>query len=183
MNTTYTPDQITKIGNTIVFLADRIPYLTKTKLLKIVYLLDAYSIKKTGIPFLNLDYCVWKFGPVSPILYNELTKEAVLLGDYFYKENNYIKPKVEFCDDEFCENEINLLKRIIPIAKKNNADNFIEYTHRADSLWYQTAIANNILDDLLNEKINVTDFKINFELFFEKNKTKLAMYQEYKQLF
>lgn len=180
---TYTPEQINKIGNTIVFLATHIPFLSKTKLLKIIYLLDAYSIKKTATPFLNLEYNVWKFGPVATSLYYELTEETVLLKNFFYKENNIIKTTMSFCDDEFNENEINLLNRIVPIAKKNNSDNFVEYTHHPDSLWFQTAKENNILDDLLNEKISITEFKINFRKLFKNNKIKLAMYNEYKELF
>ena len=43
--------QVEKIGNTVVYLSQKIPTLKKTKLLKLLYILDEISIKKTGIPF------------------------------------------------------------------------------------------------------------------------------------
>ena len=61
----FSSEQLEKIGNTVVYLADRIENLSKTKLLKLLYILDEISIKKSGIPMLNLKYKVWKFGPVS----------------------------------------------------------------------------------------------------------------------
>ena len=58
-----------KIGNALVYLSSHISDLSKTKLLKLVYLLDEVSIRKSGVPIFNLTYKVWKFGPEprSPI--------------------------------------------------------------------------------------------------------------------
>ena len=52
--TQYNEAQLNKIGNTAIYLSERIPNLSKTKFLKLLYILDELSIKQSGIPFLNL---------------------------------------------------------------------------------------------------------------------------------
>ncbi len=52
----YSQEQTSKIGNTVVYLASNVENSSKTKLLKLLYLLDEISIKTSGIPFLNLQY-------------------------------------------------------------------------------------------------------------------------------
>lgn len=47
----FTRDQVDKIGNTIIYLSTKIPDLNKTKILKILFLLEEASIKKYGYPF------------------------------------------------------------------------------------------------------------------------------------
>lgn len=51
-------DQLDKIGTSVIYLSERFPQLSKTKLLKLLYILDEISIKKNGIPLLNLRYKV-----------------------------------------------------------------------------------------------------------------------------
>lgn len=46
----FSDDQLDKIGNALIYLADKLPQLTKTKLLKLLYIMDEISIKKSGIP-------------------------------------------------------------------------------------------------------------------------------------
>ena len=47
----YTKAQIEKIGHTIIFLVNGMQPLYKTKLLKLTYLLDEFSVAKLGLPF------------------------------------------------------------------------------------------------------------------------------------
>jgi uncharacterized phage-associated protein len=75
----YTKDQLAKLGNAIIFLCDRIKPLSKTKLLKLIYLIEELSVKKHGVPFFNIRFDVWKLGPVSRDLYAEITSEPTLL--------------------------------------------------------------------------------------------------------
>ena len=56
--TQYNEAQLNKIGNTAIYLSERIPNLSKTKFLKLLYILDELSIKQSGIPYLKLDYKV-----------------------------------------------------------------------------------------------------------------------------
>ena len=94
--TKYSPDQLSKIGNCIIYFSQKITKLSKTKLLKLLYILDELAIKKSGIPVLDLKFKTWKFGPVAEDIFIELSSEATLLKKYIKKnvegENLYILP-------------------------------------------------------------------------------------------
>ena len=49
----FRPDQLDKIGNTAIYLINAIGALSKTKLLKLLYILDELSIKRSGIPLMD----------------------------------------------------------------------------------------------------------------------------------
>ena len=139
----YTKDQLAKLGNAIIFIANNITPLSKTKLLKLIYLIEELSIKKYGSPFFNIRFDVWKLGPVSRDLYVEVTSEPELLEPYIIKESSkgavFIKPKKPFSDDEFSDREISLLQDIVKVYGNYSADQLIALTHRKHSPWYITA--------------------------------------------
>jgi len=176
-------NQLKKIGNTVVYLSNRISQLSKTKLLKLLYILDEISIKKSGIPFLNLKYKVWKFGPVSEELFIDLSSETKLLEDFIVKSNedgiNYVQPKVEFNDDEFSDNDIDLMNFVIESFGSKSAKELITYTHRVDSPWYNTAKEYNVLELLEDETINNTEYIIDMSWLLENDKSKKEIYLEF----
>jgi uncharacterized phage-associated protein len=107
----FSKEQLDKIGNTIIYLSKQIPLLSKTKLLKLLYILDELSVKQSGIPFLNLKYKVWKFGPVSEEIFVDLSSETTLLKKFIRRsytsdEQCIIIPIIDFNDDEFSDNDI-----------------------------------------------------------------------------
>src|SRR5690554_1034689 len=80
--------QLEKVGNASIYLANKISFLSKTKLLKLLYILDELSIKRSGIPFANLKYKVWKFGPVSEEIFIDLSSEMNMFSEYLNKVND-----------------------------------------------------------------------------------------------
>jgi uncharacterized phage-associated protein len=66
-----------KIGNVLNYFASQIDYLSMTKTLKLLYILDETSIKETGTPVTWLDYKVWENGPVAIDVYNEIKHQEV----------------------------------------------------------------------------------------------------------
>src|SRR5690554_525756 len=80
--------QIDKVGNALIYLSQKIKPLSKTKALKLIYILDELSIKKSGIPFFNLKYKVWKFGPVSEEIFIDLSSEMNMFSEYLNKVND-----------------------------------------------------------------------------------------------
>jgi len=174
-------EQLDKIGNTVIYLADRIPQLSKTKLLKLLYILDEISIKKSGIPILNLKYKVWKFGPVSEELFIELSSDSSLLEKFINRDNegNHIVSKVKFNDDEFSENDIDLLNYVIEKYGNKTAKELVSYTHRVNSPWYITAKQNSVLELLENESINNTEYLIDMGMIVSHDERKLEIYSEY----
>jgi len=178
--------QIDKIGNTMVYLSKNIKRLSKTKLLKLLYILDEISIKSSGIPFLNLQYKVWKYGPVSAELFIDLSQKNDLgkLKDFIKKDKEgHIHANADFVDDEFSDSDIDLMDKVISKYGKLSANDLIDFTHRPDGLWYETAKKNNVLTLLQNEETNNTDFVIDMRSLVSDDPIKSRIYDDYVELF
>ena len=179
----YSADHIAKIGNTIIYLADKIPHLYKTKLLKLLYILDEVSIRKYGVPFLNLEYEVWKLGPVSNDMYVETTEKPSMLKDYIdielEEKNCKIRPLKEFNDDEFSDSEIELMDLVIQRFGSDSAEKLVEYTHRKNSPWYLTAKKHNVLEQLEKEALPTTRFLVDFNFLMEGDDQKKKKYHDH----
>ena len=179
-------EQIDKVGNAIIYLADNIGNLSKTKVLKLLYILDELAIKKSGIPFFNLKYKVWKFGPVSEEIFIDLSSDTTLLKKYIKRDvdglNTIIKPKINFNDDEFSDNDIELMNFVISEFGNNSAKELVQYTHRKNAPWYKTAIEYSVLDLLENEEINNTEILINMNSLIAHDERKKAIYNDFVEI-
>ncbi len=182
-NNKYSRNQIDKLGNGLIYLIEKMGFLPKTSLLKLVYILDEYSVKKRGFPMFNLQYEIWKYGPVCQDLYIEFNDGASLLKDYIkseVKENTTcISPIGIFNDDEFSDSDIAILDSIVTTFSGKNTNFLVDYTHQKNSLWYTTAKRNGVLEALLNEEINSTDIKIDFSDLVSHDENKLAFYNDH----
>lgn len=183
----YSDEQVEKIGNSIIYLINNVEHLSKTKLLKLLYILDEESIKQTGRPFFNLKYKVWHLGPVNDNLFAEFSDGIFCFEKFISREfkNNgiYFKAKQEFCDDEFSDSDIILLEKIAKAFKDKTSEEVVEYTHREGSLWNKVANENNILEALESRKMLVSDFEIDFTVLVKGDKRKERAYQQYQLLF
>ena len=180
----FSSSEIDKIGNAIVYLAERIKPLSKTKLLKLIYLIEEYSVRTYGLPFFNLDFTVWKLGPVSRDIFVDLSsEEPVLLSKYIRKNISVdttidIFPKVLFSDDEFTDNEMKLLEHITDTFKDYSASDLVQLTHRKHSLWYLTASEHGVLEYLEEGKMNSTEIRIDFSRLLNGTPVKKAIYDD-----
>lgn len=184
----HTKDEINKIGNTIVYLAQNIPHLSKTKLLKLLYLLDEVSIKEFAIPFLNLEYYVWQAGPVATEIFGEISQdfETSILDQFLrlrFQEINqrfavFIEPKRDFDDSEFSDNDIMILEKFCQKFKDTTAEQLVEITHRKNTLWYQVALKNNLLHDFETKRKTTSNYKIDLSELLNDMPEKKAFYQE-----
>lgn len=179
----FSQKQLEKIGNTIVYLSQKIPNLSKSKILKLLYILDEISIKKSGLPFLNLKYKVWKFGPISEELFIDLSSDIKILENFIRKDNedgvHYIRSIVDFKDDEFSDNEIDLMDSIIEKFGSKSAKELVAYTHRVNSPWYNTAKENDVLELLEHEIINNTEYLIDMSQLIAHDDRKRGIYSDY----
>ena len=182
---TFSDEQLIKVGNAAVYLTQRLGPLSKTKLLKLFYILDELAIKKSGIPFLNLTYKVWKFGPVSEELFIDLSSDLKLLAGYLGKEiqegDTYLKPLADFDDAEFSENDIALMDDVVERFGQKTAKDLVAYTHRENSPWHTQAKAQNVLHLLESEQINNTEFAIDMSQLVVHDPRKLALYIAFKE--
>lgn len=189
----YTKNQIAKLGNTIVYIIDYIYkwtgiklIITKTHVLSLIFIIEELSIRKFGIPFFDLRFDVWKIGPISKDLFVELSDEPNLLSEYISKEckgnNSYFTPTKLFSDDEFSDNELQFLEEICSKFKYIVAVSFLEgYMRRKNSLWYNTAVRNGVLELLESSKITTTDIPIDMSELVKDDKDKLALYLSHKE--
>lgn len=175
--------QIEKVGNAIIYLSSKLPNLSKTKALKLIYILDELSIKKSGIPFFNLKYKVWKFGPVSEEIFIDLSSETTLLKKFIERTSEdgvtIIRPVTEFNDDEFSDNDINLLDSVIEKFGDKSAKELIYYTHRKNSPWHNAASENSVLELLEKEEINNTELLIDMSSLINHDERKKMIYSEF----
>ncbi|CAM3550262.1 Panacea domain-containing protein [Aequorivita lipolytica] len=176
-------NQIDKVGNSIIYLSEKIGDLSKTKALKLIYILDELSIKKSGIPFFNLKYKLWKFGPVSEEIFIDLSSETTLLKKYIERTSEdgviIIKPIVAFNDDEFSDNDIDLLDFVIEKFGNKSAKELVFYTHRQNSPWHNTALENSVLELLENEEINNTELLIDMSSLINHDERKKMIYRDF----
>jgi uncharacterized phage-associated protein len=182
----HSKEQIDKIGNTVVYLASNIDKISKTKALKLLYILDETLIKTTGIPFLNLEYKVWKFGPVSNDLFVEFSSSPSLLKNFIKLAttpdgHRYIKPKVAFNDDEFTDIEVELLETVVAKYKDATAKALVKITHRKHSPWRNAAERHKVLSLLENEEISVTEIKVDMKELISHDERKLSLYEHYQK--
>lgn len=181
----FTKNQIDKIGNSIIFFSKDMGDLTKTKILKLLFLLEEASIKKYGHPFFGIDFQIWKLGPVVKDIYIDLSEEHLeLLSDYIKRDetnSSVFTGKADFNDDEFSDNDIHLLKTISDFAKDKSASVLVKHTHSPNSLWRKSAINNGVLELLEKELTNNTEFNIDFSLLFENNPDLLEQFEQVKE--
>jgi uncharacterized phage-associated protein len=185
----YTKNQIDKLGNALIYLCQKMRAVgepvSKTHLLKLVFIIEEIAVKKYGIPFFDLRFDVWKLGPVSKDLFVELSEEPELLASYISRQivkgNVYIEAKKEFSDDEFNDKELELLEEISNRFLYCTANELINFTHRTESIWYKTALKNGVLDLLEKGQMTTTDIQIPLYEIIEGEEEKLALYRNHKE--
>lgn len=178
MSHTLTKHQLEKIGNTLIYLSDKVGEFNKTKILKLLFLLEESSIKKYGYPFFGVEFQLWKYGPVLKDVYIDLSEEEpLILKRYIKRVQNIFSPIASFNDDEFSNNDLELMDTIISFSKNLSASQLVNYTHDSNSLWSKSALAHGLLKDLESENLNSTDEIIDFSLLFEDNDFRKLRYE------
>jgi len=180
----YTKDKLEKLGNAIIYFAQKIPDLSKTKLIKLLYLLEECFLKKYHLPFLDIEFEVWQAGPINREIFVELSDEPLMLKDYIIKECNedltYIKPKQEFSDNEFSDNELEMLDFIIESFGHKTAAELVQLTHKRSSPWYIIAERDGLLKAFNAGLLNSSDVKIDLSEFYCESKKTSEKYKDQK---
>lgn len=184
----YTTNQIDKLGNAIIFLCQKLhdgSPVSKTHILKLIFILEELSIRNTGIPFFGLKFELWKLGPVSPDLYIELTEEPNLLASFIRVENHEgrteVVPISAFSDNEFSDSEMELLEKVADRFKYCTAKELINFTHRKDTPWYLTAQKHGMLEVLEAGKINTTDIEVDLAEAIASDDIKLSLFKAHQE--
>jgi uncharacterized phage-associated protein len=184
-NNGFSKQQVDKIGNSIIYFSDKLEGLTKTKILKLLYILEESSIRKYGYPFFGVDFQLWKHGPVLKDIFIDLSEEQPSILKSYIERNpddpTIFKNKQDFIDDEFSQNDIDLLEKVVAFARTKTAAKLVQHLHGPNSLWRRSAIKYGILELLENETVNSTEFDIDFNILFENNSEMLERYESAKE--
>jgi uncharacterized phage-associated protein len=128
------------IGNLMILLANACKPLYHTKLLKLLYLIDEESVKRTGVPITWLNYKAWMHGPVTEDVYYSKIKGHNKFSDYvsFNDMANgscIIKPVAQFDDGEFSDLDLQVINDILKLYGGKTARQLVDLTHQPDSLY------------------------------------------------
>ena len=140
-----------KLGNTLVYIAQRARYPYKTEILKLLFLMEERMVQQAHVPFLGIPFSAWRMGPVSVDVFEELSDGPVLLADFIALEFNgqgiRVAPKKDFCDDEFSDYELRVMEDVMCSYGEMNSEQLIAETHRDGSLWQQAVKDAGLLRD------------------------------------
>jgi uncharacterized phage-associated protein len=157
---------INKTGNTIIYLSERIPNLSKTKLLKLLYLIEEYDAIKYNTPFLGFKFEVWKAGPVAKDIFVDLSDTPVLLKDFIQTKvvagATYIIPKRAFDDSEFSDNDIEVMDYVIAKYGTKTAKQLVNITHKKGSAWSCLVEKHGLSESFKSGRKTCSDLEIDF---------------------
>lgn len=155
-----------KLGNAVIYIASHTDHLSKTKLLKLLYFMEEYNVRRFHTPFLGLPFEVWQAGPVVKDLFIDLSETPVLLDGYVTKQVSgdatYIYPAKEFSDDEFSDNDLLTMQEVMNRYGRMSAKELVKLTHREGTLWHRVASEENLLEKFNRKLMNNSDFVIDF---------------------
>ena len=153
-----------KLGNAVVYIAQRARYPYKTELLKLLFLMEERMVQEAHVPFLGIPYHAWRMGPVSVDVFEELSDGPVLLSDFIALEFNgqgiKVAAKKDFCDDEFSDNELRVMEEVMAEYGNMNSEQLIAITHKEGSLWQRTAVEAGLLRDFEMKRANTSNVVI-----------------------
>ncbi len=132
-----------KLINAIIYFAKHTKLCGKTKLFKLLFLLDFEHYKATGRSVTGSQYRAIQLGPVPSRFFEEFDApgedilEAIdikpmrMLDYPMYK----IVPKREFDPSHFSKRELRLLEAIVAEHKDKTALQMVEITHAENGVW------------------------------------------------
>ena len=153
-----------KLGNAVLYIANHAKYPYKTEILKLLYLMEESMVQKYHVPMLAIPFSVWRLGPVSVDVFEELSDGPVLLSDFIALEFNgqgiRVTPKREFTDDEFSDAELQVMEQVMEKYGWMNSEQLINEAHKNGSLWYETAKEHDLLEDFEQKRENSSNIII-----------------------
>lgn len=177
-------EKITQIIQLIISARGRV---TKTGLLKLLFIVDEYSITHTGRPITDLDYKIWQFGPVSEQLLNAIDTNSLELHEgyilykrdnetYFNTENNPEPSK-----DLLSKNEDTLISYALNEVSGIKDGDLVKYLHSEGSLWRVQASKLGVLEALESNSTTKTDHSIDFKVLIEGNPRLIANFERHQE--
>lgn len=183
-----------KIGQLMLWLSGDVPNLYITKLLKLLYLVDETAVRRTGVPVTWLTYKVWKFGPVPPLVYNDLTfhnaetfgrfvQVVIEPGNWHDEEKNNLRvePAGPLSKGLFSLDEMNIIGEVISKYGGRSARELIDLLHQEDTLWHKIYEKEKLAERFEQSEYNTSPFEIDLRTLLTGDEKKLARYDEMEE--
>lgn len=133
-----------KLVQAIVFFASHTKLCGKTKLFKLLYLLDFEHFRATGRSVTGLEYYAWEMGPVPVTLYEEWDQglgkdmqEAIKIEGrqvFDYSRSEVIALR-EFDDTFFSRREVRLMEELAKKYQNLKSTDMVDVTHAENQAW------------------------------------------------
>lgn len=132
-----------KLVHAIVYFARNTRHCGKTKLFKLLYLLDFHHFRATGRSVCGLEYRAWKHGPVPFQLLQEwdafepdlAAAVDVVPEPVFDYDRLRIEPKVPFDDRHFTKRELRLMQGLAEQYRDELTRPLVDLTHEDRGPW------------------------------------------------
>lgn len=175
-----------KLLNAVIYFAKNTQACGKTKILKLLYLLDFEHFKQTGRSVTGLKYYAWRMGPVPVDLYEELDNPeedfadharvvSVQAGDWERKE---VMPLRDFDPSNFSKRELRLMEQLAETYRESAATAMVNVTHAENDAWnkvwrgglgknelipYELALEGEGADEILSRARESEEMRTNFQ--------------------
>lgn len=137
-----------RLVNSIVFFAQNTNICGKTKLFKLLYLLDFSHYSKTGKSVTGSEYQAWQLGPVPASLMAEWTEfeqdlaesirvERERFPDGTIRDSVRVNAGIVFDDSDFTPRQIAIMRDLAARYRDANANDMVDVTHSPDGAWHQ----------------------------------------------
>jgi uncharacterized phage-associated protein len=135
-----------KLIQAILYFAQNTQHLGKTKLFKLLYLLDFEHFRHTGRSVTGMEYRAWKMGPVPIELMQEwdqlepdLAAAIVIEPTRVIDHDRYqVRARQPFDPSHFSKRELNLLQVIAQQHRDALSQNMVDVTHAENGAWDKT---------------------------------------------
>lgn len=162
----FSEDNRVRLGNVVLYIAQKTKRPSKTKVLKLMYLMEERTALNYQVPFLGIPFEVWQAGPVAKDVFVDLSDGPVLIGDYVKVLSDgfgqYVEPVGQFDADEFSDNELKMMDDVLERFGNMSASELVQWTHREGSLWWNAAKENGLLEAFEKKQSNSSNVLIDF---------------------
>lgn len=132
-----------KLIQAIIFFAQHTKHCGKTKLFKLLYLLDFEHFRLTGRNVTGLKYYAWEKGPVPVALEDEWGEfkpdiaSAIRIKPerLFAYSRQTVVPQIAFDDSYFSKRELKLMHEIAGKYRDHIATDMVDATHAENGAW------------------------------------------------